>query len=651
MAIDKLNPKLIETIGASDGDALVYVSANGQLEFGSVAVDTSALSASINTVQDNVATNATTITTNKSISDTFGSYANSTFSTGVSQASVDTVQDNVATNASSITALNSEVDQLGSYANSTFATDTNLNTVQDNVATNATTITTNKSISDQFGSYANSTFATDTNLNTVQSNVTSVGGELDAFGTYANSTFSSGSGNTQVYVGSTLVSNTALLLGAGDGINLAANTTSKTVTITTNMSNITSQVIAADGSTNAFTVSKAASNANMLLVSVNGLLLNPTEYTISSTTLTLSNTDPLIAGSNVEVRYFDFFQFGGVSAGGGGSPSYSFVGSTTGYSLGGTWGPSGTSPLSASSGIRKLSFSSETSALSTATLDTTRTLSNHFNVPSDGAKVHYLTVSSIDNGDVYAVATASDTNAASLGTNFTEAHPYLNPVYGTSSGSQAYFGGHNSQYPGTTSAETLFKFPFAASASTTEVGEMYTTPGGPSSVYLRDVAAYSDIAGSYGWYVGGETSDPSPNPNNERITKVSFSSDSPGADVAELTIYRNDATPLQSTTTGYVYGGNQQDPYIQGTDVIEKFPFASNSPATDIAEATATRRVVSGMNHTTAGYVNTGFPGSPPYVSYQKDILKLPFSSDTSTVNTGNDFDLFTAGNAGSGQV
>ena len=34
MAIDKLKPVLIETAGASDGDALVYVSANDKLEFG-----------------------------------------------------------------------------------------------------------------------------------------------------------------------------------------------------------------------------------------------------------------------------------------------------------------------------------------------------------------------------------------------------------------------------------------------------------------------------------------------------------------------------------------------------------------------------------------------------------------------------------------
>ena len=176
----------------------------------------SALETNINTVQDNVATNATTITTNKTISDQFGSYANSTFATSsyvdseiaglvdsapatldtlnelaaalgndanlsvtltnaigtvsanaaINSTNINTVQDNVATNATTIIVNKSVSDQFGTYANSTFATDTNLNTVQDNVATNATTITVNKSISDQFGTYANSTFATSAGIDT-----------------------------------------------------------------------------------------------------------------------------------------------------------------------------------------------------------------------------------------------------------------------------------------------------------------------------------------------------------------------------------------------------------------------------------------------------------------------------------------------------
>ena len=264
MAIDKLNPKLLKTDGASDGDALVYVSANSQIEFGSVAVDTSSLSASIDTVQDNVATNATTITTNKSISD-----------------------------------------QFGSYANSTFATDTNLNVVQDNVATNATTITTNKSILDTFGSYANSTFATDTNLNTVQSNVTSVGGELDAFGTYANSTFASGNVNA-VQSNVTAIGNELGAFGTYANANF----------LTTAAANVASDNYAIDASTNTFTLAQSVSNVNNIFVILDGLIQSPDTYTVSDTTLTISNVAPLPAGINVDVRYLQFVFPGTIDGGG-----------------------------------------------------------------------------------------------------------------------------------------------------------------------------------------------------------------------------------------------------------------------------------------------------------------------------------------------
>ena len=79
MAIDKLNPKLINVTGASNGDALVYRSSNGQVEFGSVAVDTSGIVHGMTGANTNITTNSGSITANKTISDTFGTYANSTF--------------------------------------------------------------------------------------------------------------------------------------------------------------------------------------------------------------------------------------------------------------------------------------------------------------------------------------------------------------------------------------------------------------------------------------------------------------------------------------------------------------------------------------------------------------------------------------------
>ena len=145
----------------------------------------------------NVATNATSITALDSELDAFGTYANSTFSSGVSQASVDLVQDNVATNATTITTNKTISDTLGTYANTTFATDTNLNVVQDNVATNATSITTLDTELATFASYANSSFSSD-NADAIQSN-------LDSYASYANSTFLTGSAANTSFSGNVAV--------------------------------------------------------------------------------------------------------------------------------------------------------------------------------------------------------------------------------------------------------------------------------------------------------------------------------------------------------------------------------------------------------------------------------------------------------------
>ena len=295
MTIDKLNPKLLKTTGASDGDALVYVSANSQIEFGSVAVDTSSLSTSINTVQDNVATNATSITNNKTISDTFGTYANTTFATDTN---LNVVQDNVATNASSITAIN-----------------TNINTVQDNVATNATTITANKSILDTFGTYANTTFATDTNLNVVQDNVatnattiTANKSILDTFGTYANTTFGGGGGAVKVENAAGVIDGAIANIVFGTG--LAATPTGSANTVTVSVTSpqfaysYSSQVMVASGSANTFTMSRTVSNATNMFVAIDGLLQTPEDdYFVSGSTLTIANVVPIVANTEVEARY------------------------------------------------------------------------------------------------------------------------------------------------------------------------------------------------------------------------------------------------------------------------------------------------------------------------------------------------------------
>ena len=132
---------------------------------------------------------------------------------------------------------------------------------------------------------------------------------------------SASSGNTKAYVGDTFVSNTAVILEAGEGTSIQANADTNVISFSTAMSNITSQTLSVDGSANTFTLAKSVSNSHMVLVSYNGLLQTPAQYEVANTSLTISNTKPLLADSFIEVRYFDFFGFPGIVSGGGGAPA------------------------------------------------------------------------------------------------------------------------------------------------------------------------------------------------------------------------------------------------------------------------------------------------------------------------------------------
>ena len=293
--------------------------------YGTYANSTFASATNINTVSSNVdsvihgltGANAS-ITANKSISDTFGTYANSTFGS-----SADPIQSNLHA--------------LGSYANTTFATDTNLNTVSSNAATNTTTITTNKSISDTFGSYANSTFATATNLNTVSSNaatnttnINTVQGNAAAFASYANSTFSA---LTVQDEGSALSTAATTLNFVGSGVTASGTGATKTITISGggggsgdadlveanldafasyanstfaagSSANLASDQFTTVATSNTFTLSETENEANNVLVTLGGLVQKPNDdYIVSGTTLTLNNTNPLVAGIEVEARH------------------------------------------------------------------------------------------------------------------------------------------------------------------------------------------------------------------------------------------------------------------------------------------------------------------------------------------------------------
>ena len=200
------------------------------------------------------------------------------------------------------TTLNKTItDTFGSYANSTFATATNLNTVSSNAATNTTNINTVQGNAAAFASYANSTFSALTvqdegsALSTAATTLNFVGSGVTASGTGATKTITiSGGGGG----------------GSGDADLVEANLdafasyANSTFALATTTSNLASDQFTTAATSNTFTLSQEENQANNLIVTLGGLVQKPNDdYVVSGTTLTLNNTNPLVAGIEVEARH------------------------------------------------------------------------------------------------------------------------------------------------------------------------------------------------------------------------------------------------------------------------------------------------------------------------------------------------------------
>ena len=89
---------------------------------------------------------------------------------------------------------------------------------------------------------------------------------------------------------------------------------------------------------------------------------------------------------------------------------------------------------------------------------------------------------------------------------------------------------------------------------------------------------------------------------------------------------------FQGTVAGYTSGG-RFSPVGQGeaSDVIDKFPFASDANATDVGDMTTSRSFSAGQSSSTHGYVSAGAPGP----GAGGIIDKFPFATDSNATNIG----------------
>ena len=157
------------------------------------------------------------------------------------------------------------------------------------------------------------------------------------------------------------------------------------------------------------------------------------------------------------------------------------------------------------------------------------------------------------------------------------------------------------------------KFPFATDGNATDVGDL--------TLGRYQVAGQSSQ--DYGYTSGGLNPAVSPTYTNT-IDKFPFSTDTNATDVGDLTLGRYNLSGQSSTDYGYSSGG-----YYPYSNIIDKFPFSTDANATDVGDLLVARRHSAGQSSTDYGYTSGGNP-------YTDTIQKFPFASDGNATDVGN---------------
>ena len=164
------------------------------------------------------------------------------------------------------------------------------------------------------------------------------------------------------------------------------------------------------------------------------------------------------------------------------------------------------------------------------------------------------------------------------------------------------------------------KYSFTSDANATDVGDL--------TVALEDTPAGSSSS-THGYASGGRITS---GPTITTIQKWTFTSDGNATDVGVLTAVRKQATGQTSSTHGYASGG--MNPAFTPANLagIDKFPFASDSNASESQNLITAANGSAGQSSNSHGYTSGG--GTPAGRTQQ--IQKFSFASSDDATNVGN---------------
>lgn len=192
-------------------------------------------------------------------------------------------------------------------------------------------------------------------------------------------------------------------------------------------------------------------------------------------------------------------------------------------------------------------------------------------------------------------------------------------VAGQSSSTHGYTtgGGRYANIPSSLAFNKIDKFPFATTFTVaTNVGTLTSNVWG----------AVGQSSSTHGYTSGGYALLPAAG-TSLVISKFPFASDTNATNVGNLTQARHSGTGQSSSTHGYVSGG--EVPGTGGVNVIDRFPFASDTNATDVGDLAGGGVGGAGISSPTSGYVTSLSPGG-------SKIYKFPFAATTTNAGVSS---------------
>tara|TARA_B100000085_G_scaffold67703_1_gene60481 strand:+ start:25 stop:1245 length:1221 start_codon:yes stop_codon:yes gene_type:complete len=113
-------------------------------------------------------------------------------------------------------------------------------------------------------------------------------------------------------------------------------------------------------------------------------------------------------------------------------------------------------------------------------------------------------------------------------------------------------------------------------------------------------------SGTHGYTAGGYNwpNTPAENDRKNVIDKFPFAATANATDVGDITSTRNNLIGTSSTTHGYINGGDNPSQVQQ--NIIEKYAFASDGNSTDVGDLTSTRRNSNASSAPDKGFIASG---------------------------------------------